>query len=153
MLPQLARIDAADAIAFAQVNALRAYDKKHQAIHLREGEYALLRLHKGYNIPSTKVLGPKLSQQYAGPFRILEKIGNLAYRLELPEHWRIHPVFTIAQLEPCADPTKDPFRRPRPDLPASVHVNGDTDRVKSYEIEKIITSRETKKRDTEFLVR
>ena len=152
-IPMLVRREASDAIAFAQINAKIAYDRKHRPISMKEGDYALLRLHKGYNIPSTKVLGRKLSQQYAGPFKVLAKVGNLAYRLKLPEHWQIHPVFSIAQLEPCPDPTKDPFTRPRPDLPDSVFVEGDTERVKSYEIEKLITHRPTARRGIEYLVR
>lgn len=35
----------------------------------------------------------------------------------------------------------------------SIHVDGDTDLAKSYEIERIITKRLTKRRGTEYLVR
>ena len=153
MLPKLARIDAADAIAFAQANALRAYDKKHQAIHFQKGDHVLLRLHKGYNIPSSTILGRKLSQQYAGPFRIIEKIGSLAYKLDLPKHWRVHPVFTVAQLEPCPDPSTDLFQRSRPEHPDSIFVERDNEQVKSYKIEKLIAHRDTKRRGREYLLR
>lgn len=80
------RLEIADSIAYSQIMAKHAYDKKHKPIQLKINDYALLRLHKGYDIPFIKVLGSKLSQQYAGPFKIIEKIGNLIYRLELPTH-------------------------------------------------------------------
>ena len=148
-----ARSEVADAIAFAQMASKYYYDRKHQPLFMKAGDYALIKLHHGYNIPATEVLGKKLSQQYTGPFKVLEKVGNLAYRLELPDHWRIHPVLSIAQLEPVPSPMDDPFNRPRPDQPDSVFVEGDTDRVKSWEIERLINKRQTKRRGDEYLVR
>lgn len=146
-----ARVDVADSIAFAQMNAKFHYDRKHQPLNMRVGDEALIRLHRGYDIPSTAVLGPKLSQQYTGPFKVTERVGRLAYRLDLPSHWRIHPVLSVAQLEPAT--SDDPFHRPRPDHPDSVFVEGDTATVKSFEIERLINKRQTARRGSEYLVR
>lgn len=65
----------------------------------------------------------------------------------------MHPVFTVAQIEPCPDSKKDPFDRPRPDLPDFVYVDGENDRVKSYEMKRIIIYRSTKRRGMEHLIR
>ncbi len=112
----------------------RHYDRKHQPLHIKVGDHVLLRLHKGYHIPSTKVLGSKLSQQYAGPFRVLEKIGNLPYRLDFPRHWRVH-------IKPVPDPSMNPYHCPCPDEPEPVHIEGDTETVKSFEIDRLINRR------------
>ncbi len=43
-----ALIGVADAIAYANMDAKHHYDRKHQPMAIKAGEYALLRLHRGY---------------------------------------------------------------------------------------------------------
>ena len=41
----------------------------------------------------------KLSSKYYDPYLIVERIGLLAYKLALPSHYKIHPVFHVSLLK------------------------------------------------------
>ncbi|GJR80269.1 hypothetical protein Tco_0151054 [Tanacetum coccineum] len=44
----------------------------------------------------------KLNPRYNGPFKILAKVGTLAYQLELPEQLsRVHSTFHVSNLKKC----------------------------------------------------
>ena len=44
----------------------------------------------------------KLAPRYVGPFKIIERIGTVAYQLELPQELRnIHDVFHVSNLRKC----------------------------------------------------
>lgn len=136
------REEADDAIAFANAMAKTRYDSSHKAINLGEGSLAYLRLHHGYSIPG---VNPKLSNQRVGPFKVLSKVGNLAYKLELPEIMKIHPVISIAQLEPALDQAEDPYSRTpvQPPPPVEEDLNESLDptytaKFPLYEVERLL---------------
>jgi hypothetical protein len=50
----------------------------------------------------------KLSTKFYGPFRVIEKVGTAAYRLQLPDNAEIHPVFHVSQLKQHLGPKAAP---------------------------------------------
>ena len=70
------------------------YDKKHRDVGYKVGDLVLL------STRNLKLKGTpgKLQKRFVGPFRVLETIGEQAYRLALPEDWKIHPVFHVSLL-------------------------------------------------------
>ncbi|GKF74109.1 hypothetical protein Tco_0220441 [Tanacetum coccineum] len=44
----------------------------------------------------------KLNPRYAGPFKVIEKVRSVAYKLELPEELsRVHNTFHVSNLKKC----------------------------------------------------
>jgi hypothetical protein len=125
---------------FAAVRMKVIYDRKHQPIEFEVGQRVYLRLHKGYQLPISSRVSPKFTKQYAGPFTVAERIGKLAYRLDgLPPTWQIHPVVSVAQLEP-APSGDDPWDREYPKPPAVVDERF-PDEPNIYEVERLLDRR------------
>ena len=115
----------------------------------------MLRLHKGYSISFSAGVTKKLTQQYVGPFCILEKVGRLVYKLDVPQDWRVYLVFLVAHLEPAPALTDNLFYRPRPHKPPAVFVDGDTNTAKSFKVDCLVKKRIVKKgkgRAVEYIV-
>ena len=49
----------------------------------------------------------KLAPRYVGPYPVIQRIGELAYKLQLPEELTgVHPVFHVSQMKPMAPDTQ-----------------------------------------------
>ncbi|GJF00822.1 polyprotein [Phanerochaete sordida] len=75
---------------------------------------------------------PKLGPRQLGPFKVLEKVGELDYKLELPHWLKIHPVLHVNRLNLRHDQGVS-----KPPPPKPVQVDGEEE----YTVEKILDSR------------
>ena len=116
--------------ALAMQHAQESWVKPTNYRPYQKGERVWLEATNLHTTHLTKKLGPK---QY-GPFEVLEAVGPVNFRLELPAHWKIHNVFHAKLLHPYKETTEygENFTEPPPDL-----VEG----VAEWEVEKILDMR------------
>ncbi|GKB77194.1 putative reverse transcriptase domain-containing protein [Tanacetum coccineum] len=81
-------------------------DKRRKPLKFSVGEYVLLKLSPWKGVVRFEKKG-KLAPRFIGPFEIIERIGLVAYRLDLPEELNgVHDTFHVSNLKKClADPT------------------------------------------------
>ncbi|WVZ97659.1 hypothetical protein U9M48_043174 [Paspalum notatum var. saurae] len=76
-------------------------DKRRRPLAFEEGDHVYLRVSPMKGVHRFGVKG-KLAPRYVGPFKIIERCGAVAYRLELPPHLAaVHDVFHVSQLKKC----------------------------------------------------
>ena len=76
-------------------------DKRRRPLEFKVGNHVYLRVSPLKGVFRFGVRG-KLAPRYIGPFKITERCGPVAYRLELPPHLAaIHDVFHVSQLKQC----------------------------------------------------
>ena len=122
-------------IAKAGMEHAQAKQKKQADQHRREVDFQVgdevMVTTKDWNLgrPSRK-----LSDQAAGKYRIIEKVGN-AYRLDLPNSIKVHPIFSPEKLRLAS--SSEPLPGQIPDPQPLIEVNGRDE----YEVEKILAVR------------
>jgi hypothetical protein len=145
------REDASRAIAFAQKAMKEVYDRRRASVIANfETGWAFLNIGHGYSVPRFRK--PKLGPQRIGPFRIVEVLSKgKAYKLDLPPHYQIHNVISIAHLEPAPCPGTDPYQRePQPEDLTPVYRDGQQE----WELDALVKKRTTGRTKTvEYLGR
>jgi hypothetical protein len=76
-------------------------DRRQRELSFNVGDFAYLKVSPMRGLKRFQVRG-KLVPRFIGPFKILKRMGEIAYRLELPlQLSAVHDVFHVSQLKKC----------------------------------------------------
>jgi hypothetical protein len=112
--------DAEEQVARVQENLKAAQsrqksyaDTRRRPLEFQPGDFVYLKVSPIRGTRRFQVRG-KLAPRYIGPYKILGRVGAVAYRLELPpEMSDVHNVFHVSQLKQC-------FRVPEEQVPLEI---------------------------------
>ncbi|GJT89241.1 hypothetical protein Tco_1070958 [Tanacetum coccineum] len=89
-------------VSWSRDHTLKSYaDKRRKPLEFSVGDYVLLKV-----LPWKGVVRfgkkEKLAPRFVGPFEIVEKVGPVAYQLDLPEELNdVHDMFYVSNLKKC----------------------------------------------------
>jgi hypothetical protein len=88
----------------------KSYEDKRRDLSFEVGDFVYLKVSPIRGTRRFKIKG-KLAPRYVGPFKIVDRKGEVAYQLELPPQLSdVHDVFHVSQLKKC-------LRIPKEQLP------------------------------------
>jgi hypothetical protein len=121
--------EARDQARSFMIKAQQSWVKHHDTPKYKEGDLVWL---EGKNLRINQPTA-KLVPRRHRPFKIIQVMSTINYRLELPTQWSIHPVFHIDLLTPYRETIMHGpnFTRPAPEL-----IDGEEE----YSVEKILDS-------------
>jgi hypothetical protein len=104
-----------DNLTMAQNRMKQQADQHRSEISFEVGDWVFLRLqpYKQMSLKQAKK-DNKLSPKYYGPYKVLQNIGTMAYKLELLASSRVHPVFHVSLKKVIGD--KIPVQTILPEL-------------------------------------
>ena len=128
--------EAQTSLVVAQSRAREQANRSRRQEAYEEGSEVVLSTR---NLRVDQHLPTKIRRRWIGPFKVLKVISPVAYKLDLPPTWRIHPVFHVSNLKRYHRSTE--FERTEKP-PPPVMVEGEEE----YEVEAILRHKGTKSR-------
>jgi hypothetical protein len=93
-----------DKLVMSQNRMKQQVYQQHIEIEFEVGNWIYLRLQPYKQISLKKKLKDnKLTPKYYAPYKVLQRIGSMAYKLELPPYSHVHPVFHVSFLKKVID--------------------------------------------------
>jgi hypothetical protein len=90
-----------ESLKVAQSRQKSYADKRRRDLSFEVGDFVYLNVSPMTGTHRFKVKG-KLAPRYVGPFKIIDRKGEVAYQLELPTQLSdVHNVFHASQLKKC----------------------------------------------------
>ncbi|KAI0503771.1 hypothetical protein KFK09_014714 [Dendrobium nobile] len=126
-----------DRLKAVQDRQRKYYDAKHRPVEFEVGEFVFLKVSPMKGVQRFGKTG-KLSPRFIGPYEIIEKIGNMAYRLDLPAHMQgIHNVFHISVLQKYVSDDSKRIQSKSIDLQPDLKYVEEPERILEYDVKQL----------------
>ncbi|XP_049397431.1 uncharacterized protein LOC125861617 [Solanum stenotomum] len=99
-------------------------DRKRRPTDYKEGDMVLVKFNPR-QFKALRSVHQNLVRKYEGPFKIIAKVGKISYKVELPPHFKIHPVFHASVLKPYHEDKEDTSRNQPRRAPITVTASHD----------------------------
>ncbi|KAE8668323.1 cytochrome P450 78A7-like [Hibiscus syriacus] len=109
-------------------------DRKRRDVNFEVGDLVLAKL---ANVLRHADVHKGLVRRYEGPFRVVKRVGTMAYKLELPPTIRAYPVIHVSLLKPYHQDTEDPDRGKSHRAPVGVAISYDKE-IQDIQAERVI---------------
>ncbi|PHT85444.1 hypothetical protein T459_07550 [Capsicum annuum] len=81
-------------------------DRSRRPVHYRIGDKVMVKLNPR-QFKSLRSVNQSLIRRCEGPFEIVAKVGKISYKLDMPSHLKIYPVFHARKLKPYFEDKKN----------------------------------------------
>ena len=137
-----------DALVLAKANQEKNANKSRRDVQFQIDDQVLLS--SAHINLASQALRPskKLQHRFIGPYKIIQKTSPVAYKLDLPDNLKIHPVFHVSILRPYRPPSTIEHRNPPILPPEPVTIDDNIE----YEVEQILDHRK-RHNHQEYLVK
>ena len=95
-------------------------------VEYKEGDQVMIQL-LSQQFKTLRKVHKGLVRRYERPFRVVRRVGNVLYQLQLPPRLKIHPAFHVSLLKPYHGDVEDPSRRESRCVPTAVVTTFDKD--------------------------
>ncbi|KAL9394290.1 hypothetical protein Peur_013575 [Populus x canadensis] len=93
----------------AAINRMKqGADSKRRDVNFQVGDLVFLKLHPYRQQSLFRRPAQKLASRFYGPYKVEEKVGKVAYKLQFPTDARIHPVFHVSLLKSKLESPRSP---------------------------------------------
>ena len=101
-------------------------DTRRRHVEYKEGDQVMIKL-LPQQFKTLRKVHKGLVRRYEGPFRVVRRVGNVSYQLQLPPRLKIHPVFHVSLLKPYHEDMGEPSRGESRRAPTAVVTAFDKD--------------------------